>query len=213
MEHRPCSMGSSVLCRSPTPLQRTCPSFGFDPSRTGLRPHRSQALQRSPGSRAYSFSACAGSATTRDHSQAREMYRLICVQPSPCVYRVGVPICRFRSSITRPTDASVYASACSSRSPAARLEVRWFRYSFPAGLFHSLLHAGLSRRSHTTASRAVKRLKKSPPPGPQLRGPSEVFRIVKVIRGISASQLSARNRFLLHCHPVSGVSSGQQHRN
>jgi len=119
------------------------------------------------------------------------MYRPVGVQPSPCVYRVGVPICRFRSSITRPTDASVYASACSSRSPAARLEVRWFRYSFPAGLFHSLLHAGLSRRSHTTASRAVKRLKKSPPPGPQLRGPSEVFRIVKVIRGISASQLSA----------------------
>jgi hypothetical protein len=39
------------------------------------------------------------------------------------------------------------------------------------------------------------------------KGPSEVFRIVKVIRGISASQLSARNRFLLHCHPVSGVSS------
>src|ERR1700676_3135072 len=34
----------------------------------------------------------------------------------------------------------------------------------------------------TTASRAAERFKKSPPPGPQLRGPSEVFRIVKVIR-------------------------------
>ena len=68
-----------TLCRSPTPLQRACPSFGFDPSRTGLRPHRSQALRRSPGSRAY-----------------------------------------------------------------------------------------------TTALRAVKQLKRSPPPGPQLRGPSEV---------------------------------------
>ena len=35
-------------------------------------------------------------------------------------------------------------------TPAARLEVRMVRYSFPAGLFHSLLHAGLARRSHTS---------------------------------------------------------------
>src|SRR5258707_409700 len=34
----------------------------------------------------------------------------------------------------------------------ARLEVRMVRYSFSAGLFHSLLYAGLSRRSHTSAS-------------------------------------------------------------
>src|ERR1700716_3108948 len=34
----------------------------------------------------------------------------------------------------------------------------------------------------TTASRAVEQLKKSPPPSPLFGGPSEVFRIVKVIR-------------------------------
>jgi hypothetical protein len=34
----------------------------------------------------------------------------------------------------------------------------------------------------TTPSRAAERFKKSPPPGPLFRGPSEVFRIVKVIR-------------------------------
>src|SRR2546423_1427047 len=58
------------------------------------------------------------------------------------------------------------------------------------------------------ASRIVEQLKNRHRPVPcATQGPSEVFRIVKVIRGISASQLSARNRFLLHCHPVSGVSS------
>jgi hypothetical protein len=31
---------------------------------------------------------------------------------------------------------------------AAKLGVRMVRYSFPAGLFHSLQHAGLSRRTH-----------------------------------------------------------------
>src|ERR1700676_38346 len=64
----------------------------------------------------------------------------------------------------------------------------------------------------TTASRAVERLKNRHRPVPcATRGPSEVYRIVKVIRGISASRPSARNRFLLHCHPVSGVSSAAAH--
>src|SRR5580700_7119846 len=40
----------------------------------------------------------------------------------------------------------------------------------------------INTHRHTTTSRAVEQLKKSPSPGPQLRGPSEVFRIVKVIR-------------------------------
>src|SRR5947208_10629012 len=31
-------------------------------------------------------------------------------------------------------------------APSARLEVKMVRYSFPVGLFHPLLHAGLSRR-------------------------------------------------------------------
>ena len=82
--------------------------------------------------------------------------------------------------------------ASSLSTDGARLGVRMGHYSFPVRLFHSRHHAGLSRRTakpnfhqsvrQTLASRAVKQLKKSPPPGPQLRGPSEVFRIVKVIR-------------------------------
>jgi hypothetical protein len=37
--------------------------------------------------------------------------------------------------------------ACCLTATGAKLEVRMVRYSFPARLFHSLLHAGLSRRS------------------------------------------------------------------
>ena len=36
-------------------------------------------------------------------------------------------------------------------APGARLEVKMVRYSFLAGLFHPLLHAGLSRRLHSLA--------------------------------------------------------------
>jgi len=56
-----CSAGSSILWRGPTPPERACPPCGLRPSRTGLVPLRAEALQRSPGSRACCFSACAGS--------------------------------------------------------------------------------------------------------------------------------------------------------
>ena len=59
-----CSSGSSIVRRGPTPPERTCPPCGFGPSRTGLVPFRAKALQRSPGSPACCFSACAGSTTT-----------------------------------------------------------------------------------------------------------------------------------------------------
>ena len=61
----------------------------------------------------------------------------------------------------------------------------------------------------TTASRAVEQLKKLPPP--------ISLRYQRTERGvsnregdtnISSSRLSARNRFLLHCHPVSGTPAG-----
>jgi len=54
---------------------------------------------------------------------------------------------RFSKLNTQPTDASVYASAQASRPCAAKLEVKVVRYSFLVGLFHPLLHAGLSRRT------------------------------------------------------------------
>jgi len=53
----------------------------------------------------------------------------------------------FHSSITRPTYAPFYASRSASRLPVQDTGSGWIRVSFPVGLFHSLLHAGLSRRT------------------------------------------------------------------
>jgi hypothetical protein len=44
----PCSSGSSIVWRGPTPPKRARPPCGFTPSRTGLVPFRAEALQRSP---------------------------------------------------------------------------------------------------------------------------------------------------------------------
>jgi hypothetical protein len=60
-----------TLWRGPTPPERARLPCGFAPSQTGLSPLRAEALQRSPGSRACCFSACAGQRTVppRKHSQ------------------------------------------------------------------------------------------------------------------------------------------------
>ncbi len=67
------------------------------------------------------------------------------VWPSRCKHTVGTRIAFFEAQFparrclclrfTRPLTA-----------PSARLVVRMVRYSFPVGLFHPRLHAGLSRR-------------------------------------------------------------------
>jgi hypothetical protein len=90
----PCSSGSSIVWRGPTPPKRARPPCGFTPSRTGLVPFRAEALQRSPGSRACCFSACAGSSTTQDRLLAR-VYRETAVLPSSNQERVGVLVLRF----------------------------------------------------------------------------------------------------------------------
>jgi hypothetical protein len=107
----PCSAGSQVLCPSATPPPRACPHYGIAPSRTGLP--TAQARRRSPGSRACCFSACAGSPTTQDPDGA-------CDGAPP---DVAFPFCPqgrhpgevFSQLDTRPTDASIYASAATSR--------------------------------------------------------------------------------------------------
>src|SRR5260370_16041655 len=53
----------------------------------------------------------------------------------------------FRSSIARPTDALVYASTETSRSPPQDSGSGWSRCSFPAGILPPLQHAGLARRT------------------------------------------------------------------
>src|ERR1700719_2109763 len=62
---------------------------------------------------------------------------------------------------------------------------------------------------YTTASRAVEQLKKSPSPSPlRSQGTGRGVSNREGDTSISASRLSARNRFLLHCHPVSGTPVG-----
>ena len=100
--------------RGPTPPERACPPCGFAPSQTGLVPFRAEALQRSPGSRACCFSACAGSQTTQDRLLAR-VYRDTAVLPSSIRKESASWFCVFRSSIARPTDTPVYASSDISR--------------------------------------------------------------------------------------------------
>jgi len=64
----------------------------------------------------------------------------------------------FHSSITRPTYAPFYASRSASRLPVQDTGSGWIRASFPVGLFHSLLHAGLARRTVF----AVSKLQRAP---------------------------------------------------
>ena len=89
-----CSTGSQVLRRSPTPLERAGPLYGVSPFRAGLDPGWIERFQRSPGSRACCFSACAGSPTTQDRLLARD-YRETAVVPCSNQERVGVLVLRF----------------------------------------------------------------------------------------------------------------------
>src|SRR6266853_519217 len=66
--------------------------------------------------------------------------------PSPWSHKVGIPTWVLEAQSPGPP------MPLSTLPPhlamvTARLEVRMVRYSFPAGLFHPLQHAGLSRRS------------------------------------------------------------------
>src|SRR5580704_4549955 len=65
----------------------------------------------------------------------------------PLLSTGSAPRISFTKLNTRPTDASVYALAHRLAAARARLKARMVRYSFPVGLFHSQLHAGLSRRT------------------------------------------------------------------
>ncbi len=56
----------------------------------------------------------------------------------------------FRSSIPRPP-MPLSTLHLAPHAPGARLEVKMVRYSFLVGLFHPLLHAGLSRRLRSLA--------------------------------------------------------------
>src|ERR1035437_4624014 len=67
--------------------------------------------------------------------------------PSPSDDRVGDLSSWFSKLNTMPVAAPVYASDRTSRCVPQDSGSGWIRCSFPVGLFHSLLHAGLSRRT------------------------------------------------------------------
>ncbi len=67
--------------------------------------------------------------------------------PSAHVNRVGVRIVSFRSSIAHPAYTPVYASLSPSRYQR-KTRGRVDRWSFLVRILHSLLHAGLSRRTN-----------------------------------------------------------------
>src|ERR1019366_5953 len=75
------------------------------------------------------------------------MYRGDSVLPSPSDDRVGDLSSWFSKLNTLPVAAPVYASDRTSRCVPQDSGSGWIRCSFPVGLFHSLLHAGLSRRT------------------------------------------------------------------
>ena len=66
--------------------------------------------------------------------------------PSPSPNKVGAPDCVFEAQYPAHQCLCLRFVPCLAAS-YAKLEVRMVRYSFPVRLFHSLLHAGLSRRS------------------------------------------------------------------
>ena len=113
-----------TLWRSPTPLRRACPLYGVTPFRTDLDSGRVEKPQRSPGSRACCFSACAGSQTTQGQLAARDSATSRVAFPVRETVGVPGPI-PFRSSIARPTDALVYASTHTSRCQSQDSGSRW----------------------------------------------------------------------------------------
>ena len=60
------------------------------------------------------------------------------------------PDCAFSKLNTQPTYTPVYASTCAPRDAPRKTRGRVDRYSFLVRLFHSLLQAGLSRRTGAT---------------------------------------------------------------
>src|ERR1019366_7192301 len=136
-----CFVGTMPLYDSPPPCMRALSLIAFS-----LRPapHCSRAATGSPGSRAWSFSACLGSSTPQGRAAlalARDT-----LLPSLQSDAVGSLHHLISELNTQPTDTPVQRFKCSLTTALAWLWARVVRYTFPVRLFHSLLHAGLSRR-------------------------------------------------------------------
>ena len=125
---------------SPLPYMRDSWLIAFSPRPANCP----RAATGSPGSRAWSFSACLGSSTP----QGRAALALSCDALLPSLQPDAVgSLKRLISELnTQPTDTPVQRFGRSLAAALAWLGARAVRYAFPVRLFHSLLHAGLSRR-------------------------------------------------------------------
>jgi hypothetical protein len=135
-----CFAGTIPQYDSPLPCVRGLPLIAF-PLRPAAFPPR--AITGPPGSRAWSFSACVGSSTPQDRCALAIIVR------SPVAFwrsdTMGFLEHRISELNTQPTDTPVQRFECDVTAALAWLGARVVRYSFPVRLFHSLLHAGLSR--------------------------------------------------------------------
>jgi hypothetical protein len=139
---RSCSGTSRVLCSCSTP--RTCipdlSALGFLQTARVLSRGRDRGLPVL----AHEVSLRARGLRLR---RVRVMLALSHhpVLPSPCVQKVGTLNWVFEA-LYLARKCLCLRLACRLTTARPRLEVRMVRYSFPVRLFHSLLHAGLSRR-------------------------------------------------------------------
>src|SRR5712691_7677422 len=147
-----CFAGTAPQYDSPPPCMRDLWLIAFS-----LRPANClRAATGSPGSRAWSFSACFGvfdsAGTRRTCDGARRVVAFQFVRHS------RLPASHVISELhTQPTDTPVQRFKCSLATALAWFGAKVVRYAFPVRLFHSLLHAGLSRRYPDGGVRATVR--------------------------------------------------------
>ena len=144
-----CSNDSSVLYSCPTPRRRARGPYGYCLHPPACRRESLQASPRSPGSRAWSFQTCMGSATTQGRPATRAG------AAGRVAFRsgdgVGALIANFRSSIPSPS-FPLFTLHWTLHSAQRKTRGRADRYSFLVRLFHPQLHAGLFRRTPTISS-------------------------------------------------------------
>ena len=141
----PCSAGSSVLRCSPTSPARACPSYGFWPSRTGLR-ILPKAHWKSPGSRPCCFLSVHGLSRLCRTGQPLALSQPPCCLP-PTHHGVGILIPGF-TKLNHPAHRCLDLRFATHLAMChARLEVRMDSlFPFLQGLA-PLQHVGLSRRT------------------------------------------------------------------
>ena len=135
-----CFAGTTPLYDSPSPFMRDLSLIAFS-----LRPSTSiRATMGSPGSRAWSFSACLGSLTPPGCDALALSHAAL---PSSLLTPSAPGNTLFRSSIPSLHIPLSNASSAPLRPPSHGSGPEWFATPSPVRLSHSLLHAGLSRRT------------------------------------------------------------------